>query len=361
MAPLKAALLGIEHPHSLGHLRTLQQLPEVESIVLWDTNPDALAKVQAEQGAKVSGVFTDLDALLADPDLFFVIASVRNDLGPDLFIRALEAGKHLMAEKPIGRTAADTEKVVAAAQRKGLKLGVCYQNRWNPLIQESRRIVAEGVLGPLLSVEMRMITTQVRFRDPKKWLFSKEKAGGGILSWLGCHYIDMMRYVTQDEIVSVAAEVATRNGEDIDVEDVAVLSLRFRSGAVGSLHAGYMLALSGGGYFNPAGYDNYMGVNGRSGRITWSGIGAPTEMYVESSHPAWGGAPQRKLNYTLGASPAYGGIPGEQFVRRFIESAQGQGEPPTSGLDALAVARVVDAAYASSETGRRVEVATSST
>ncbi|MFN8487989.1 MAG: Gfo/Idh/MocA family oxidoreductase [Caldilineaceae bacterium] len=358
MTKLTAALLGIEHPHSLAHLRTLQVLPEVERILLWDPNADALAQVQTTQGAKVAGVFTDLDELLADQELFFVLAALRNDLGPDIFVRVLNAGKHLLAEKPLGRTAADAERVSEAAKRAGAKLGVCYQNRYGPWVQEARNFVSQGLLGPLVSVEMRMITTQVQFRNPQHWLFSQAQAGGGILSWLGCHYIDLMRYITQDEIVSVSAEVATRSGEAIDVEDVATLAVRFRSGAVGSLHAGYLLALSGGGYFNKAGYDMYGGFNGRLGRLHWSSSGTPSSLSVETTHPAWGGAPQRTFHYALAESPAYGGVHGEQFMRAFILAAQGKGEVPASGEDALQVARVVDAAYESSRIGRRVNITT---
>lgn len=357
MTPVKAALLGLTHPHSLAHLRTLQALPEVDAILLWDEDEQALSTAQQAQGAKVEHGYTDVDALLAQEDLFFAIAAVRNDLGPDLFVRVLEAGKHLLAEKPIGRTAAETERVLAVAEKTGCSLGVCYPNRANPAVIDARRMIGEGILGPLISVEMRMITTQVQFRDPGHWLFRAEHAGGGMLSWLGCHYIDMMRYLTGDEIVSVAAETATRSGEDIDVEDVAVLSLRFRSGAVGSLHTGYMLALSGGGYHNKAGYDTYAGINGRAGRIHWSSDGAPNSLTVESVHPDWAGAPRRTFGYALADSPSYLGVFGEQFVRAFIRSAQAGGPVWASGYDALQVARVVDAAYLSSRTGRRVEVA----
>jgi predicted dehydrogenase len=356
MTQLTAALLGLNHPHSLAHLRTLQELPEVGRILLWDTDAEMLAQVQASQGEKVVAGFTDLDALLAIPDLFFVIAALRNDLGPEIFERVLAAGKHLMAEKPIGRTAADTERVLAAARRSGVQLGVCYQNRVGPWVQDARQIVQQGLLGPLVSVELRMVTTQVRFRNPQHWLFRNQYAGGGILSWLGCHYLDMMRYITGDEVVSVAAEVATRSGEAIDVEDAAALALRFHSGAVGVMHAGYMLALSGGGYFNRAGYDNYFSVNGQLGRLYWSSSGAPSSVYVESTHPAWAGAPQRTFHYSYADSPAYGGTYGQQFISAFVQAAH-EGRPAfTTGEDALHVARIVDAAYESSRSGRRVDL-----
>ncbi len=358
MKPIKAALLGIEHPHSLAHLRTLQALPEISEILLWDESQAALDGAVAKQPAKVSATFTNLDQLLADKELFFVIAAIRTDLGPDVFIRTLEAGKHLMAEKPIGRTAADTERVIAVAQRTGAQLGVCYQNRTLPAVQLMRKLVSDGLLGPLISVEMRMITTRVAARNPKNWLFKNAQSGGGILSWLGCHYLDMMRYVTGDEIVSVSAEVATRSGEAIDVEDVATLALRFRSGAVGSFHAGYMMALSGGGYHNKAGYDTYGGFNGQLGRITWSSPSSPIKLAVESIHPAWASAPQRTFDLPLAESPAYGGVSGEQFIRDFIRSAQGEGQAWTSGSDALQVARIIDAAYEASRSGQRVTIAT---
>ncbi|MEZ4861602.1 MAG: Gfo/Idh/MocA family oxidoreductase [Caldilineaceae bacterium] len=356
MSTVTAALLGIEHPHSLAHLRTLQALPEVAEILLWDESEAALAKAVQQQGEKVSATFTNLDQLLQHKDLFFVIAALRNDLGPDIFVRVLEAGKHLMAEKPIGKTAADTARVIAVAERQGLQLGVCYQNRANPVFAEARALVQQGIVGPLMSVEMRMITTQIQFRNPHHWLFQNARSGGGILSWLGCHYIDMMRYLTGDEIVAVSAETGTRSGEAVDVEDVAALTLRFRSGAVGTLQAGYILALSGGGYHNKSGYDNYVGINGRHGRIYWSSTGAPTHLYAESTIAAWAAAPQRTFDCQLGVSNAYAGVAGEQFLRDFILAAQGKGQPWTTGYDALQVARVVDAAYESNRTGRRVEI-----
>jgi predicted dehydrogenase len=207
-----------------------------------------------------------------------------------------------------------------------------------------------------MSVEMRMLTTQVKFRNPQGWLFRHEYAGSGILAWLGCHYIDMMRYITHDEIVSVSAEVATRSGEGIDVEDVATLSFRLRSGAIGSLHAGYTLALSGSKYPSQPSYDTYVGLNGQDGRIHWSSPGVAEHLTVETTHNSWAGAPQRKFDYTLGESPAYGGIAGEDFIRDFIHAAQGKGASPASGHDALQVARIIDAALESSRSGRRIEV-----
>jgi len=349
---VKAALLGLTHPHALAHLRTLQALPEVEQILLWDEDIQALAHARQAHGQKVAQGYTDLDALLGRGDALFAIVCVPTDVSPEVCLRALAAGVHLLAEKPIGRNAAEVERVVAAAERAGLQLGVCYQNRYHPITQHARAIVGQDLLGPLVAVEMRMLTTQVRFRDPASWLF-RRSAGGGILSWLGCHELDLMRYIAGDEIVSVAAEVATRSGEDIDVEDVVALALRFRSGAVGSLHMAYALALHGGGYHNLAGYDTYTSFCGRAGRLYWAHSTA--RLHAESTHPSWASAPTRQFSFALPESPAYGGAHGEAFARDFIRSIAA-GSPPASGRDALQVARIIDAAYESSRSGRRIAV-----
>ena len=78
--------------------------------------------------------------------------------------------------------------------------------------------------------------------------------GGGVLAWLGCHWLDALRFVTGEEIVRVQAELATTSGESIDVEDTAAVSFRTSGGAVGSLHAGYLLAVGNPGY-RAAGHD----------------------------------------------------------------------------------------------------------
>jgi predicted dehydrogenase len=352
---MKAALLGVEHPHSLAHLRTLQAIDEVEAIFLWDESESALAKVRQNQGDKIEATSTDLDSILARDELFFVIAAMPNDLSTDIFTRALEAGKHVLAEKPIGRTAADTERVIAVAEHTGKALGVCYQNRRSPLIRQVRDLLSQGVIGELMSVEMRMLTTQVQFRDPQHWLFDKARSGGGMISWLGCHDIDRLRYVTGEEIVSVQAQLATRSGEAIDVEDIASLSMRLKSGTVASFHAGYILTMSGAGYHNSS-YDTYNAFNGRLGRIWWSGATGDYRLFVETAHANWAAAPQRVFDYTMAQSSSYGGIYGEQFIDDFVDAARNGSTPLASGYDALQVARVVDAAYESDRSGQRVAV-----
>ena len=350
---VRTALFGVTHPHSRHHLKTLQASSMVSGIILYDQDSEALER--SGSGKKVESVYTDLEALLKEEEFLVGIACVENDLNASLCNRLIEAGIHVISEKPIGRNTEEVESVVTAAREKNLKLGVMYTNRSHPVSQEARKLVQEGVIGRVTSCEARMVTSQVKFRNPEHWLFEKERSGGGILSWLGCHHIDLLCYVMGDDITSVSGIVDTLSGEAIDVEDVASVSFRFRSGAIGGLQAGYQLAMSTEGY-QGAKYDNYVGFRGTEGRVYWSPIDRPPRLHVESARQEWASAPERTFDFMLPEVEAYGGAHGLSFVETFFSSALGMGEPVATGEDALRVARILDAIYESSSTGRRIEL-----
>src|SRR4051794_17341991 len=99
MAGLNAALLGLQHPHSDTHLQTLLRLPEVEHVLLWDADSDALARFQATHGAqageKIMATYTDLGELLARSDWQFAIGALRTDQAVEIYLRIFAAGRHL--------------------------------------------------------------------------------------------------------------------------------------------------------------------------------------------------------------------------------------------------------------------------
>jgi len=352
---MKVALLGLDHPHSGILLTTLENLPEVTAVVLWDPEPVAGTRPVLPASRKVVRVTADLDAVLAEPGLVFAIVCLRNDEAAAVSRRVLAAGKHLLAEKPAGLTSVEILDLQRAAARAGLVASVLYTRRAHPCMVAARDLVASGALGDLLTAECRFLTTQVKFRQPDSWLFRRSQAGGGILLWLGCHCLDLLQYVSGEEITEVGALLATRSGEKIDVDDTVALALRFQSGAIGTFHAGYTLAYSGAGYVNQAGYDSYLGFNGRTGRVVWPDL--KPRLQVETA-PAAGESPARELTFDAPASTSYGGAGGEDFFRQFIAATQGRGAPPTTLADALRTARLIEAAEASSLTGRFSRVAT---
>jgi len=136
------------------------------------------------------------------------------------------------------------------------------------------------------------------------------------------------------------------------VEDTAALALKFKSGAIGTFHAGYALAHSGSGYVNSQGNDGYLAWNGRAGRVVWPNMTEP-RIHIESP----GRTPVRDKTFPLRATSSYGGARGEKFVRQFLAAVRGKGEVPASIADALRTAEVLAAAQRSAKTGRLERVA----
>ena len=347
---MRALLIGPENPHFAGHLRTLQTLPEITAITVCCADSGDMALLQAAVASdtpKVLARFASVNEALAGGHYEFVLGCPRNDRALAVYEAVFAHKLPVLAEKPLGRNAAEAEKICNMADAAGVTLGVCYQNRYNPVVRYAREFIAAGLLGRLMQVQTRYVTTNIAARDPNHWLFKRECVGGGVLQWLGCHHVDVARYVANDEIIHATGHVGTLNGHDISVEDTATISYRFASGAVGGLHCAHALAQSGGGYYNQAGNDTLLMFVGTLGRLYWSPTETPTTLHAESIHPDWDTSPRRTITFEMGESPAYGGKYGEAFVRDFLRAAVNGRVAPASGRDALAVQTMIDSVYAS--------------
>src|SRR5439155_26719228 len=132
---------------------------------------------------------------------------------------------------------------------------------------------------PLTGATALKATSSVTSRDPRSYLFSDAVSGGGILHWLGCHWIDLFLHFFREPVVAVSALTGTLSGEPIDVEDVAAVSLRFAGGALVSLHAGYLTPRG------EAAGDSALRLYGRQGWAAWQ-IGSDA-VDAFSVHPTW--------------------------------------------------------------------------
>lgn len=350
---MRVALLGLSHPHSAILLTTFENMPEISSVVLWDLDPKLVAGTQLSRRPKVTMTTASLDEALAQPGLQFALVCVRHDRMSDVNHRVIAAGVPLLSEKPVGLNATQILSLQKAAAARGVIASVLYSRRTHPCMVAAHKLLRMGNLGKVTSMECRFLTTQVRFRNPRHWLFQRSLSGGGILLWLGCHCLDLLHHVPGDEIVGVCGYLGTLSGESIDVEDTATLALKFRSGAIGSFHASYSLAFSGQGYVNTKGYDSYLAFNGRNGRIVWPNL--DPQLQIEAP-PQQGQAAIRQESFNLPESTSYGGVFGEAFIRWFIAATEGRTAPPSTLADALRTARVIEAAELSSKTGRSVQV-----
>lgn len=341
------------HPHAPMHIKTLDGLTEVEEVHLCGLEGEDL-EAMAMKSSKVRSQTSSLEKLLGLSHLDALVVSVRNDLCCTVLDAALESGLPVLFEKPGATHASDLRRVAQKAELNKVPMGAMYTNRWSPEMKDVRKIVKGGGLGKVMAVESRMVTSQVRYRDPKHWLFSKEFAGSGILSWLACHHIDLLCYLLGEPIVEVSAMVASNNPETVEVEDTAMVTVRFESGVLGTVHAGYHLAGSAAGYAGGS-YDAFLGLRGVKGYISmpWATHDS-FEMYSEAE--GWESDGLRQLNYDIPESLAYGGKAGEEFVLDFLRACRTGSTIPAPIDAAVHVLDVIEAALESSVTGRTVMV-----
>lgn len=359
MANTKVAIVGVTDPHANGYLDMAADMTDLFSgVVLYDPDADALAAAQQQYPDRVTGVHTDYEALLADEEVGLLVLTVCNRDKPEMIVKAAQAGKHVIAEKPVARNPAELRPALDAVRAAGIQFSVWYPWRANPVTQHVRRLMAEGTFGDVWSFEGRFSAVQVtrgvtRATLKKDWLFFRETSGGGILSWLGVHWIDLFRYLI-GEVESVSAMVTNRVGTEVDVEDVACVLLRCANGAVGTLRTGWYLPFGS--------KDLYLGLEGEIGCFQW--WPADSRLVVRSQRPDWNSAPERE--FTFGGGADKGLLPGnprtpfarsawiDQFFRDFVAAVREGREPAATGEDALRVLEVLEAAYESARTGREV-------
>jgi predicted dehydrogenase len=343
MKPVRFAQLGVDHPHAAGLRRTLMVAPGVELVGFYDPDPER-ARSLLDPALLERPIYDDLDALLERERPEAVLVTLPNDAAAKAIATAARAGCHIYAEKPSARTAAEFGPAAKAMREAGVQFTTGYLRRLQPAGRAIKEIVDAGLLGRVVSIEARWITTSVAKRNPAHYVFSKERSGGGMLHWLGCHWIDFMRWSTSSEITEVAAVMDTLSGEAINVEDVAALSLRLGNGAIGSLHVAYTT--------DKATDQLFFGLRGTLGWLNWERSGP--EIEVRSTHPDWAAAETRVLRFAADAAEGYGGNVGNIALRRFIASFREGAAPVFTPDDSLRVLEVLDAAQESARSGRRV-------
>ena len=213
--PLRVALIGLRHPHvgsldptrpSPGYIHTFKQIPDVQ-VVAYCEDSDPLLLDRAREFDPSAHVYASVDELLEKEDFALACVVLPANEIPAVGIKLAEAGKHFFVEKQFARTAADLARLVDAVERNQVRVLAGYPWRFHPVMQDLKQFIDQGVFGAPLSLESRLVTTQVRpgSRDPSHFMYGKDTEGGGVLHMLGGHYIELMRHLMQCEVKTVQA------------------------------------------------------------------------------------------------------------------------------------------------------------
>jgi predicted dehydrogenase len=200
------------------------------------------AVAEAAQRYGFEGHVTDWRELVQDERVQLFDNSGPNNLHAEPSIAAAEAGKHVICEKPLGRTADESYETWRRVAAAGVKHMCAFNYRFVPAVRLAREMIAAGELGEVFHFRGRYLQEWIVDADfPMVWRLSKDVAGSGALGDLGAHVIDLARYLTGQEVESVNALTRTfieeREGQTVDVDDAFEAAVRFSGGAVGTLEA----------------------------------------------------------------------------------------------------------------------------
>jgi len=347
----RLAFLGIDHPHGAGWRESLLQLPEGVQVTAVVPAFNGGTTSLEERLAEVPR-FDSVDELLSHGEFDGAIVCLPNDEGPGAIVKLAEAGKHVLAEKPVAGSAADGRRVAEAVERAGVAFQTGYMWRYDDGANRLRGMLSEGRFGRLISIEMTMVTADVGRRGPGHYLFDPQKCGGqnGFFNWLACHYFDLLFYVVREPVVAVTARVGRFGAEDVSVDDGGTAILELAGGALVTFTGGYWVPRWSG--------ESQWTLRGSQRWVHWHPTRPGTSGVLEIHGPQ----PQfqamdETFSLPVDNSPGYGGRRSVALLTDWINAATSQPVPkcrstPESMTQTL---ELLDVIYKSSAEGRRIE------
>src|SRR3954471_3185309 len=236
--PLRLAFLGIDHPHGAHWREQLANFAgQVEIVAFVPSFGGGTASLE-ERYAHLPR-FDTAEALLKGVQFDAAVICLSNREGPPAIAELAAAGKHVLAEKPVAAGAADARQIASAVEKSGIAFQTGYMWRYDDIANRMRRMVSQGAFGKLISVEMTFATSDVARRGADHYLFDPEASGGGFFSWLACHWLDTLLYVTGQAVVGVTARSGVFGTIPTQVEDGGAAILDLSDGAIATFVGGY--------------------------------------------------------------------------------------------------------------------------
>jgi len=346
METLRVGIIGSGGIAQYAHIPNYQKCENVEVVACCDIVEETAKKCAEKYG--IPRVFTDYQKMLEDVRLDVVSVCTPNYMHKDPTIAALNAGCHVMVEKPIAMNAIEGRAMVDAAKKNGRKLAMGLNMRQSPGAQALKRAMDAGDMGEVYFAK----SLALRRRGIPGWgvFGEKDKQGGGPLIDIGVHIMDLTLWLMgHPKPIAVSGQCYTKFGNRRDViglmgqwnvdtftvEDFAVGLVRFENGATLSVESSFAANIE---------RDVFdCKILGTEGGCQLD----PLRIFTER-------------NKTLYDITPYG-LPGnvnthEQNIRKFVDAVRNDTEVPVPGEHGLMVTEIIDAIYESSEKGHEVKI-----
>jgi len=323
--PLRAGIIGtgsIAGAHATGYRSAGAAL-----VAVADLDRDT-AERRAEAWS-VPHVYTDVARMLDEANLDVVSISTPVSSHHPLVLAAAAAGVHVLCEKPIALDLQQAQEMIDACHDAGVVLQIGHQLRSDGAVAHAERTVASGGIGDISFIRLRQAHDWGGATVVRPSFATHASGGGGTLLDNGCHLMDLARFFAGDA-EEVYARVATRRWP-IELEDTATVSVRFASGALGSIETGW----------SATGWEEGFWIYGTTGSLEWTNRHQRPVLrhaFRDSPGTTWADTDVARLEFA-------GDKAHTRQIRAFLQAVSGDGQVPCSGEDGMEAVRIVLAAY----------------
>ena len=331
-----AGLIGEQH--ALAFTR----VPSAHVLGIADID---LAAAQRLAGTYAIGdAYNDYRRLLERDDIDLICIAVPNYTHCEIAVAAAGAGKHMICEKPLARTMAEGDEMIAAAERAGVKLMYAELICFAPRYVRAKELMDEGAFGRVFQIKHG----ETHYGPHSEWFWNGDLAGGGVMMDMGCHSVEIIRWLyDKPPIESVTAELGTFvHGDRTDVDDHALVVIHFEGNRIGVVE---------GSWAKPGGMDDRLDIQGSAG--TCHGDMMQQSSLFTYSDVGYGYSVEKGTttgySYTIAEEYYNYGMP--QEMQHFTDAVLYDREPMETGRDARVSLEVIYAAYRSAATGKRID------
>jgi UDP-N-acetyl-2-amino-2-deoxyglucuronate dehydrogenase len=326
------------------HAESIRRHPDAQLVAIADNSLDR-AQALAEEAGSTPQLFTDYEELLKLADIDVVCVCTPSGAHSEVTIAAAQAGKHVLCEKPLDIHADGMTAMINACREHDVKLGCVFQRRLMPAMLHAHKAIREGKIGrPVLGNAYLKYYRSPEYYKSGGWRGTWKLDGGGALMNQGVHGVDLIQYLMGD-VESVFAYSAALSRE-IEVEDTAVVALKYKSGAFGIIQGTTSVY---------PGQETRFELHGDQGTIEFGDEGIKQWIFKGTVEPA----PQYEdtLGLSSSSNPSQISTAGHYFyVDDMIQAIRDNREPHVNGEEARKPVDLILAIYESARLGKEIKL-----
>ena len=336
---MRIGLIGCGNIGVNAHIPGVKANDGMTVVAAADPTPERLAAAGEAAGLASADLYADWRDLLARDDIDAVIVATPQRFRPEIVIAAAQAGKHILAEKPLALTPADAQAMIDAAKAHGVTLGTVHNYHFMPVYAEIKEVLDSGEIGAPEVAVMNYLGVEDRpgaAAYVPRWRHNAADSGGGVLTDM-LHIVYLAHWIMGGPPTAVSAFIDRRLDADGDVEDIALVRYTYPTG-----HAFVNMAWGKG----PGGVE----IAGTKGRIVMETEDDGTHPFVPATRLRVVGE-QGVRSWEPATPPAYGMV---AILNDFREAVEQGREPMASGEAGLRVLDAVLGAYVAGATGKEI-------